>query len=115
MRKGTQAGRVWLCDRGLGTSGTVHQFFYHSGKRYGHIIDPRTGYPVDHALSVTVFAPTAQEADALATAFFLLGPEKAEPYCQNHPEVGAIFIISPDRLQVTVKSVGNCPTIVGAA
>lgn len=112
LKKGAQVGRVCICDRALGTSGTVRQFFYHKGKRYGHIIDPRTGYPAENALSVTVFAPTAQEADALGTAFFLLGPEKAESYCRNHPEVGGIFIISPDRLQATIESVGNSPEVL---
>jgi thiamine biosynthesis lipoprotein len=101
-----------LHNQALGTSGTALQFFYHRGKRYGHIIDPRTGYPVDHVLSVTVFAPTAAQADALATAFFILGPEKSTVFCENHPEVGAFFVLSQDRLRISVHTVGQCPALI---
>lgn len=111
LRRGRQLGQVRLYDQALGTSGTALQFFYHKGKRYGHIIDPRSGYPADHALSVTVFAPTAAEADALATAFFLLGPEKSTLYCESHPDVGAIFVVSPDRSRGSLVSVGRCPDL----
>ena len=114
LKKGQQVGRLRLHNQALGTSGTALQFFYHRGKRYGHIIDPRTGYPVDHVLSVTVFAPTAAEADALATAFFILGPEKSGTFCENHPEVGAIFMMSRDRLRVSVHTVGQCPALIDA-
>lgn len=112
LKKGQRLGRVRLLNQALGTSGTALQFFYHRGKRYGHIIDPRTGYPVDHVLSVTVFAPTAAEADALATAFFILGPEKATKYCENHPEVGAMFVLSQDRLRVSMHTIGQCPPLM---
>ena len=111
LRRGRQLGQVRLCDQALGTSGTALQFFYHKGKRYGHIIDPRNGYPADHALSVTVFAPTAAEADALATAFFLLGPEKSALYCEKHQKVGAIFVLSQDRSHTSLISVGRCPDL----
>lgn len=60
----------------VATSGSYENFFMHNGRRYSHIIDPRTGQPVEGMLSVTVRAATAMEADALATAFFVLGPEE---------------------------------------
>jgi thiamine biosynthesis lipoprotein len=61
---------------GLATSGDYRNFFVAAGKRYSHIIDPRTGYPVDHgAAAVTVIAPTAMAADAWATALLVLGPK----------------------------------------
>lgn len=84
-------------NRGVSTSGNGIQFFRHEGKRYGHILDPRTGWPVEQVLAVTVVAPTAAEADALSTAFFVLGVEKAWEYCHNHQEVGMIFIPVPTR------------------
>lgn len=56
-----------LRDCGISTSGSNIQYFRHGGRRYGHILDPRTGWPADELLSVTVLAPTATDADALST------------------------------------------------
>lgn len=81
-----------LCDQALGTSGTARQGFYHRGKRYGHIIDPRTGWPACHFLSTTVLAPTAAEADALATAFFVMTTDEVEAYCDRNRAISAILI-----------------------
>lgn len=86
---------VLLRDRAMGTSGSGVQFFRHAGKRYGHVLDPRSGWPVDHLLSVTVFATTAAEADALSTAFFVMGLEKVKAFCKNRPDVGALLIPPP--------------------
>lgn len=90
-----QLATVLLKDRGMSTSGSAVQFFRHQGKRYGHIIDPRTGWPVDTMLSVTVLAPDAAQAEALSTGFFVLGVEKAQQYCHNHKEVAALLIPAP--------------------
>ena len=81
-----------LKDRALATSGSNVQFFRHQGQRYGHILDPRTGWPAEGMLSVTVTAPTATEADALSTAFYVMGHEAAAAYCRQHPEIGAILV-----------------------
>ncbi|GAB4143690.1 MAG: FAD:protein FMN transferase [Planctomycetaceae bacterium] len=86
-----------LRDRALASSGSGVQHFRHGGKRYGHILDPRTGWPVDGMLSVTVTAPTAAEADALSTAFFVMGLENARKYCDNRKEIGAILIPMPSH------------------
>jgi thiamine biosynthesis lipoprotein ApbE len=58
-------------------------------------------------LSATVTAPTAAEADALATAFFILGIEKARAYCEQHPTIGAALIAreAPQRVVVLGKAV----------
>ena len=80
-----------LRNQALGTSGSGTQFFHHQGKRYGHIIDPRTGWPAEQVLSATVIAPTAEQADALSTAFYVLGVEGAERFCQQHPEISALL------------------------
>ena len=80
-----------LSNQALGTSGGCHRFFELEGKRYAHILNPRTGYPAEGLRSVTVCAPTAAEADALATAFFILGPEPARRYAEEHPGVAAIL------------------------
>ncbi len=81
-----------LKDRALSTSGSNVQFFRHQGERYGHILDPRTGWPVQGMLSVTVTAPTATAADALSTAFYVMGLAVAAAYCHQHPEIGAILV-----------------------
>ena len=65
-----------LSAGGVATSGDYRNAFERDGRRYSHIIDPRTGYPVDHALaSVTVVAETAMLADAWATTLMVLGPD----------------------------------------
>lgn len=89
-------GTLWLRDRALATSGSTYQFFRAGGKRYSHIIDPRTGYPTLGVLSTTVLAPTATEADALSTAFFVLGPEKSEAFCARRLDVGVLLVLERD-------------------
>jgi FAD:protein FMN transferase len=85
-------GVVRLRNRGMGTSGTAFQRFEADGRIYGHILDPRTGEPATGPASVTVLAPTAAEADALSTAFYLLGTEAAAAYVAAHPEIAAIIV-----------------------
>jgi thiamine biosynthesis lipoprotein len=58
------------------TSGDYERFYIHNGKRYHHILNPETGYPVTGTTSVTVIHDNAGEADAAATALFVAGPEK---------------------------------------
>jgi len=81
-----------LQDQALGTYGSGSQFFHHQGKRYGHILDPRNGWPAEQVLSATVIAPTAAKADALSTAFYVLGLEGAEKYCREHPRISALLV-----------------------
>jgi len=85
-------GILRLRNRGMGTSGASFQNFEHEGRVYGHILDPRTGEPAIGPASVTVLAPSAAEADALSTAFYLLGSEAAASYVADHPEIAAIFV-----------------------
>jgi thiamine biosynthesis lipoprotein len=89
-------GTILLTNQALSTSGSNVQYFRHAGQRYGHILDPRTGWPPSHLLSVTVLAPSAAVADALSTAFFVAGVENSLRYCDNHPEIRAIFVRSPE-------------------
>ena len=89
---------VFLQNNALSTSGIQRQGFYSHGKLIGHILDPRTGYPPDNGvLSATVIAPNAAQADALSTAFFVMGPEGASAYCDSHPEVGALMMIQKSQ------------------
>ena len=71
-----QRKTIQLNDAAISTSGNYENYFTVDGKRYGHILNPRTGMPVDRVASCTVIAPTCMESDALATALFVYGPER---------------------------------------
>jgi thiamine biosynthesis lipoprotein len=86
---------VRLRDRSLSTSGLSEQSFVHEGKRYGHLLDPRTGRPVDGVWQTTVAAPDAATAEALSTAFFVQGLDWAEDYCRRRPEMAAVIVPAP--------------------
>jgi thiamine biosynthesis lipoprotein len=81
-----------LRDRALGTSAATFRHLEYNGRKLGHILDPRTGWPAEGLASVTVTAPTAAEADALATAFYILGVDWARDYCAGHPEIGGVLL-----------------------
>lgn len=93
LRPDERLAEFVLRNQALGTSGSGSQFFHHQGKRYGHILDPRTGWPAEQVLSATVIAPTAAESDALSTAFYVLGLEGAHKYCEAHPSISALLVI----------------------
>lgn len=80
-----------LHNQALGTSGSGTQYFHHGGKRYGHIIDPRTGWPAEQILSSTVIAPTAAEADALATALYVMSLDEAATFAQQRTDVSVLL------------------------
>jgi len=92
-----QLGAIRLQNQALGTSGPANQFFYYNGVRYGHIIDPRSGWPACGMLSVTVIHPSAAWADALATGLYVLGTEQAIAYCEQHPDTGMVAILPTMR------------------
>lgn len=95
LAEGTRGGRAWrvgvqhprdpgallgalsVTSGSVSTGGDYEHFFVRDGRRYHHVIDPRTGWPVEHTASVTVVARTALEADALDTALFVMPPERA--------------------------------------
>lgn len=89
---------ISLTDAGVATSGNYRNFYYKDGKKFAHTIDPATGYPVQHSLlSSTVIAPTCAQADALATAFMVMGLDKALEYCKQHPQIEGYFIYSDEQ------------------
>lgn len=83
---------VRLRECAMSTSGIEEQFFESGGRRFGHIIDSRTGWPAEKVTSVTVVSDSAARSDALATAFFVGGRELAERYCEKHRDVVAIML-----------------------
>ena len=96
----------------MATSGVGEQSFRAEGKRYGHVLDPRTGYPTEKNLSATAFAGTAAEADALSTAFLVMDLEEVREYCHNDPGVGALLVPASVNGEIEVHRVGLDPSDV---
>lgn len=94
MTTGTRLARLRVSNGAVGTSGAGEQFIEVDGVRYGHVIDPRTGWPASGVLSASVIAKHAAAADALSTAFLIGGTELAERYCHTHPNV--LALVTPD-------------------
>ena len=100
---GVRLAEIQLRNQALGTSGTARQGFFHRGKRYGHIIDPRSGWPTNHFLSTTVVSPSAAVSDALATAFFVMKPDEVFAFCKNRPDLKVVLVSEVSRNSTRVK------------
>lgn len=86
-----------VTDKAMATSGNYRNFYYKNGRKYAHTIDPSTGYPVQHnILSSTVIADDCATADAYATAFMVMGLDKAKTILSRYPELMAYFILASD-------------------
>jgi len=86
---------IQITQLAMATSGNYRNYYEKDGKKYAHTIDPHTGYPVQHSiLSSTVLAQDCATADAYATAFMVLGMDKAKKVLAKHPELMAFFIYS---------------------
>lgn len=96
-------GVIRVTDEAVVTSGSYERYFIgEDGKRYGHIIDPATGYPVDNGMaSVTVIAGEGKRCDALSTALFVMGRERAEDYWRQHGDFDMILVMEDRNLFVT--------------
>ena len=94
-REGDNAAAVPLKNQAISTSGVYRQFFQSDGKRYAHILDARTGRPVEHDLvSVSVIAPTAFAADGWDTTLLILGPERGRALAAER-QLPAYFLAEP--------------------
>jgi len=86
-----------LSDVSVATSGDYRNFFVHDGKRYSHSIDPRTGRPVsDELAGVTVISTSTAYADAVATAFLVLGPREGHALAEKL-RIAAYFLVRTDN------------------
>ena len=101
-------------DAALATSGNYRNYYEEDGRRYTHILDPETGYPeVSALLSATVVAADAMTADAYATAFMVMGSEKAIALVESRGDLEAYLILSdPEEGYVEEWSEGFLSFIV---
>ena len=98
-------GSFALGDAAIATSGNYERFLEIGARRYGHIIDPRTGQPAEGCASVTVMAASAMRADGLATGLFVLGPDRGIEVVESLPGVeAAILWRDGDRLRRRLSS-----------
>lgn len=90
-----------IVNSAVETSGTYEKYVTFDGKRYSHIIDTRTGYPVSGLISVTVFAKSTELADALATGVFVLGKEVGMDLINQLPGIGCVMVDDSGKISVS--------------
>ncbi|MDP3143240.1 MAG: FAD:protein FMN transferase [Candidatus Omnitrophota bacterium] len=96
-KKNQIVGYILLCDQAIATSGDYEQYAQIKGKRIGHIINPKTGYPVNNNIvSVTVISPSATNCDALGTAIFVLGKENGLKLSERYLKTQTIILTKED-------------------
>ena len=100
-------GAITLRDESLGTSAATFQFFEFQSKRYGHLLDPRTGQPASGTLSASVVAPTAAAADALSTAAFVRGGDWLAGLCRERPELAGVVLADRPGAVPTVENLAD--------
>jgi thiamine biosynthesis lipoprotein len=83
---------IWLKDQSISTSGSYEKFFRLNGRTYCHIMDPRSGRPIEGMLQTTVIASEATDSDALSTAVFVLGPQQASRLLNRIRGTAALFV-----------------------
>jgi len=92
-----------VTDHAFSTAGDYERAFVKDGKRWHHIIDPRTGYPARASRSVTVWAKDAFVADGIDDAIFILGPEKGLSICEELEDCGAVVVDEKNKVWVSKR------------
>jgi thiamine biosynthesis lipoprotein len=96
-----------VTDHAFSTAGDYERSYIVDGKRYHHIIDPHTGYPATASRSVTIWAPTALQADEIDDAVFILGPEKGLALVESIDGVGAVIVDAHNKVWVSKRLEGK--------
>jgi thiamine biosynthesis lipoprotein len=96
-----------VSDHAFSTAGDYERSYVVGGKRYHHIIDPHTGYPATASRSVTIWAPTALQADEIDDAVFILGPEKGLALVESLDGVGAVIVDTKNRVWTSKRLEGH--------
>jgi thiamine biosynthesis lipoprotein len=103
-------GTMNILSGAIATSGDYENYFEKDGKRYHHILDPKTGYPADKCISVTVWGDDTMRCDALATGLFVLGPEKGmEVINKNFPNIQVLWIVEDNGKLKSIMTPGFEP------
>ncbi len=84
--------RFAAADTAVATSGNAKRFLVRDGRRYGHILDPKTGLPAADCQSVTIVTPDPAVADAYATAVFVMGPQAGLAWVESRPDVETLIV-----------------------
>ncbi len=100
---GSYFATIPLENHAFSTAGDYARAYVHEGRRYHHIIDPRTGYPATASRSVTVWAKTAFIADVVDDAVFILGPTKGLALVESLEDVGAVIVDEKNRVHVSER------------
>jgi thiamine biosynthesis lipoprotein len=100
-----------VSDHAFSTAGDYERTYVVGGKRYHHIIDPRTGYPATASHSVTIWAPTALLADEIDDAVFILGPEKGLALVESLDGVGAVIVDANNRVWTSKRLAGKVEAV----
>jgi len=112
LRPGRRLATITLTDRALATSGSGTRFYVERGRRIGHVLDPRTGRPAEGVLTATVLADSAAEADALATAAYVLGEPGLPLIAPAGGLVGAFLVLPTDRGGLRVVAANVPPAVL---
>lgn len=100
LKPGTVSGSIAVIGKGVASSGDYIRGFTLGGRRYGHIIDPRTGWPVAHGcLQATVIAGTCLQAGVLSTTAFVLGVPQGVDFIQASPGAEGLLVTEKVRAQ----------------
>ncbi|MGN1089152.1 MAG: FAD:protein FMN transferase [Huintestinicola sp.] len=99
---GDNIGILELSDCAVASSGTYERYFEENGVRYGHIIDPTTGYPAETDLaSVTIISKEGRLSDALSTSMFVMGAEKAADYWREYRDFDMLLVTADGKIYLT--------------
>jgi thiamine biosynthesis lipoprotein len=100
---GSFFARLPVEDHAFSTAGDYERAFIKDGKRYHHIIDPRTGFPATLNRSVTIWAKDAFTADAIDDAVFILGPEQGLALVESIDDCGAVIVDAANKVWVSKR------------
>jgi FAD:protein FMN transferase len=100
--RGNYIGVLTCDEKAVVTSGVYERFFEQDGRRWHHILDTATGYPVENGLiSVSIVADNSTDADALSTTIFALGLEKGRAFAAGLPAIGVVFVTAERKVHIT--------------
>jgi thiamine biosynthesis lipoprotein len=103
----TYFAALQVSDHAFSTAGDYERAYIFKGERFHHIMDPRTGFPARACRSVTIWAPTALQADAIDDAVFVLGPQKGMELVESLDGVGAVIVDAKNNLWISDRLRGK--------